>query len=97
MIVKSPTGLLDEPAPDSVDDLINGLIDQTPNETSEFLEDWSPDAVGHHDVASLVMTGLSWIAIMVVVSVCLKRAFGVPLDAVPDIIGLAAVPPADDE
>ena len=104
LIVESPKDLLNEPKPESIDDLINGLIDQTPNHTSEFLDDWSPDAVGHHDLASIIMTGLSWVVIIIIVSVCLKRAFGVPLDLVPEVLGLVpevlglgAMPPADPE
>ena len=86
----------DEPEPGSIDDLINGLIDNQPNQSSQFLEDWSPDAVGHHDWATFSMTGLSWVVIIVIVSVCLKRAFAVPMDLVPEVLGVGAIPPAAD-
>ena len=97
MIVESPEDLLDEPEPGSIDDLINGLIDNQHNQSSEFLDDWSPDAVGHHDWATFSMTGLSWVVIIIIVSVCLKRAFAVPMDLVPEVLGVGAIPPAADE
>ena len=99
MAVEFPEDLLDkpdEPEPGSIDDLINGLIDNQPNQSSQFLEDWSPDAVGHHDWATFSMTGLSWVVIIVIVSVCLKRAFAVPMDLVPEVLGVGAIPPAAD-
>ena len=89
--------MLDEPEPGSIDDLINGLIDYQPNQSSEFLDDWSPDAVGHHDWATFSMTGLSWVVIIIIVSVCLKRAFAVPMDLVPEVLRVGAIPPAADE
>jgi hypothetical protein len=101
MAVEFPEDLLDDPDPGSIDDLINGLIDNQPNQSSQFLEDWSPNAVGHHDWATFSMTGLSWVVIIVIVSVCLKRAFAVPMDLVPEVLdevlGLGAIPPAADE
>ena len=95
--VEFPEDLLDEPEPGSIDEFINELLDNQPNQSSQFLEDWSPDAVGHHDWAAFSMTGLSWVVIIIIVSVCLKRAFAVPMDLVPEVLGLGAIPPAEDE
>ena len=97
VVVEFPEELLDEPAPGSIDEFINELLDNQPNQSSQFLEDWSPDAVGHHDWAAFSMTGLSWVVIIIIVSVCLKRAFAVPMDLVPEVIGMGAVPPAENE
>ena len=101
MVVEFPEDLLEEPEAGSIDELINGLIDNQPNQSSQFLEDWSPDAVGHHDWATFSMTGLSWVVIIVIVSVCLKRAFAVPMDLVPEVLdevlGLGAIPPEADD
>ena len=101
MDVEFPEDLLDDPEQGSIDDLINGLIDNQPNQSSQFLEDWSANAVGHHDWATFSMTGLSWVVIIVIVSVCLKRAFAVPMDLVPEVLdevlGMGAIPPAADE
>ena len=95
--VEFPEDLLDEPEPGSIDEFINELLDNQPNQSSQFLEDWSPDAVGHHDWAAFSMTGLSWVVIIIIVSVCLKRAFAVPMDLVPEVLGMGAIPPAEDE
>ena len=101
MVVEFPEDLLEEPEAGSIDELINGLIDNQPNQSSQFLEDWSPDAVGHHDWATFSMTGLSWVVIIVIVSVCLKRAFAVPMDLVPEVLdevlGVGAIPPEADD